>query len=121
MATIMAQDMSADCRRPHSIMWQEASRASVRKLQAAKACVGGDSRARGLLLFHGATSGRWSGQLWQPQNLPRGSGIVTNQDHAIELIRYRDADMLRLVPTTRRSRWFPTASEASCVRRRARR
>jgi DNA polymerase bacteriophage-type len=35
------------------------------------ACVGSDSRARGLLQYHGATTGRWSGQLIQPQNLPR--------------------------------------------------
>ena len=54
-------------------LWQEASRASVNKLKAAKTCVGGDGRARGLLLFHGANTGRWSGQLLQPQNLPRGS------------------------------------------------
>jgi DNA polymerase len=66
----------------------------VRKLTAARLCTGGDNRARGLLLFHGATSGRWSGQLWQPQNLPRGSGRVEDQDKAIELIRHRRIDLL---------------------------
>jgi hypothetical protein len=45
--------------------------ASLKKLDAMLACVGRDGRARGLLQYHGATTGRWSGQLIQPQNLPR--------------------------------------------------
>lgn len=31
-----------------------------------------DDRARGLLRYHGASTGRWSGSNFQPQNLPRG-------------------------------------------------
>ena len=91
---VMKMPMSVECHQALEL-WQEAALASVRKLQAASACAGGDNRARGLLLFHGATSGRWSGQLWQPQNLPRGSGVVPDQDQAIELIKYRRADLLR--------------------------
>jgi len=90
---LLEQDKAPQCHEA-LLIWQEASSASVRKLTAAKACAGGDGRARGLLLFHGATSGRWSGQLWQPQNLPRGSGIVPDQDQAIALIRHRRADLL---------------------------
>jgi len=75
-------------------LWQEASRASVNKLKAAKTCVGGDGRARGLLLFHGANTGRWSGQLLQPQNLPRGSGTTGTIDVAIDMVRYRDPALL---------------------------
>jgi DNA polymerase len=44
---------------------------SLKKLDAMLACVGPDGRARGLLQYHGATTGRWSGQLIQPQNFPR--------------------------------------------------
>jgi DNA polymerase len=79
-------------------LWQEAARASVRKLQAAELCANGDSRARGLLRFHGANTGRWSGQLLQPQNFTRGSGLVTEEAHdfAIEVIRQRDPFMLDL-------------------------
>jgi DNA polymerase len=91
---VMAMPMNAACHEALEI-WQEASLASIRKLKAANLCAGGDNRARGLLLFHGATSGRWSGQLWQPQNLPRGSGMVPDQDQAIALIRHRRADLLR--------------------------
>lgn len=46
---------------------------SIKKLDAMEACVGMDGRARGLLLYHGAGPGRWSGRLLQPQNFPRGS------------------------------------------------
>jgi hypothetical protein len=33
---------------------------------------GADGRARGLIQYHGATTGRDSGRLLQPQNFPRG-------------------------------------------------
>lgn len=50
----------------------DAGRSSVAKLVSMEdvACV--DGRARGLLLYHGAGTGRWSGKLLQPQNFPRG-------------------------------------------------
>jgi DNA polymerase bacteriophage-type len=50
---------------------QIAAATSLKKLDAMLACVGPDGRARGLLQYHGATTGRWSGQLIQPQNFPR--------------------------------------------------
>jgi DNA polymerase bacteriophage-type len=50
---------------------QIASATSLKKLDAMLACVGPDNRARGLLQYHGAATGRWSGQLIQPQNFPR--------------------------------------------------
>lgn len=45
--------------------------AAIKKLTAMQACVGYDGRARGLLQYHGASPGRWSGRLLQPQNFPR--------------------------------------------------
>jgi DNA polymerase len=50
---------------------QIAAAASLKKLDAVLACVGPDGRARGLLQYHGAVTGRWSGCLIQPQNFPR--------------------------------------------------
>jgi DNA polymerase len=50
---------------------QIAAAMSLKKLDAMLACVGPDGRARGLLQYHGASTGRWSGQLIQPQNFPR--------------------------------------------------
>jgi DNA polymerase len=55
--------------------------ASIKKLDAMEACVMSDSRARGLLLYHGAGPGRWAGKLIQPHNFPRGSVI---EDDRIE-------------------------------------
>lgn len=47
------------------------SNTSVNKLDTMLACVCRDGRARGLLAYHGASTGRWAGRLIQPQNLPR--------------------------------------------------
>lgn len=46
---------------------------SIKKLGSMESCVCSDGRARGLLLYHGAGPGRWTGRLLQPQNFPRGS------------------------------------------------
>jgi DNA polymerase bacteriophage-type len=62
--------LSDDVRRVLRIR-QIAAAASLKKLDAMLACVGHNGRARGLLQYHGATTGRWSGQLIQPQNFPR--------------------------------------------------
>lgn len=93
IGSVLDQTMADACREA-LLTWQEGSVASVRKLQAAKACVGGDGRARGLLLFHGANTGRWSGQLLQPQNMVRGSGLVSDPDFAIEMIKLRSTSAL---------------------------
>lgn len=45
---------------------------SVSKLRTMVECAGSDGRARGLLQYYGAGTGRWSGRLVQPQNFPRG-------------------------------------------------
>ncbi len=49
----------------------DAGKTSVKKLDAMLRCIGEDNRARGLLLYHGAGTGRWAGKLIQPQNFPR--------------------------------------------------
>lgn len=52
----------------------QASATSTAKYQALLNGVSSDGRLRGLLQFCGAArTGRWSGRLFQPQNLPRGS------------------------------------------------
>jgi DNA polymerase bacteriophage-type len=63
-------DLPDDVRRVLEIR-QIAAATSLKKFDAMLACVGADGRARGLLQYHGASTGRWSGQLIQPQNLPR--------------------------------------------------
>lgn len=47
--------------------------ASIKKLGRMEACVCADGRARGLIQYHGAGTGRWAGRLLQPQNFPSGT------------------------------------------------
>ncbi len=51
---------------------QEAGRSSVAKLDSLLNCVCTDGRIRGMLLYHGAATGRWTGRLAQVHNFPRG-------------------------------------------------
>lgn len=51
----------------------EAGKTSNAKLASMLHASCDDGRARGLLLYHGAGPGRWSGKLIQPQNFPRPS------------------------------------------------
>jgi DNA polymerase len=50
----------------------EAGRSSVAKIKAALMVISDDNRARGLSLYHGAGTGRFTARLFQPHNLPRG-------------------------------------------------
>lgn len=54
----------------------DAGGAAVKKIDTMLACVCDDGRARGLLQYHGANTGRWAGRLIQPQNFPRPTGTI---------------------------------------------
>jgi DNA polymerase bacteriophage-type len=69
---------------------------SLKKLNAMLACVGDDGRARGLLQYHGATTGRWSGQLIQPQNFPRPTlEVGVNPEELAAAVKSGDPERLR--------------------------
>jgi len=51
------------------------SRITVQKLRAAIDCAGPDHRIRHTLIYHGAHSGRWTAQRFQPHNLRRSKGV----------------------------------------------
>ena len=67
-----------DCREPGFVrealgIYQQLSKTSVSKYEVAEACVCADGRVRGMFRFYGGSrTGRWSGQLVQLHNLPRG-------------------------------------------------
>lgn len=63
-------DISADVRRVLELR-QEASKASVAKIDALLRGRSNDGRARGLVEYHVASTGRWGGRRFQPQNLKR--------------------------------------------------
>ena len=50
-----------------------------------------DGRVRGVLQYHAAHTGRWSGRLIQPQNYPKGFKTAEKQAAAIRLILAGDA------------------------------
>ena len=65
---------------------QALGKTSTAKFEAMKSsCDKEDNRIRDTLMYHGATTGRWSGKLVQFQNLPRGS--VSNMEQAIGHIK----------------------------------
>ena len=55
---------------------QRLASSSVAKLAAFRQYLGDDGRCRGMLRYHGAQTGRWTGGGPQPQNLPRGNAAV---------------------------------------------
>jgi len=67
---------------------QEAAKSSTRKLVAMKRTAGPDDRVRGQILYYGAArTGRFSGRLIQPQNMPRPTLPPTVLKSAIQAIR----------------------------------
>ena len=67
---MLAGDLSPKARRMLEIR-QSLGKSSVSKYRALRSSVNSDSRARGLLMYHAASTGRWGGKRFQPQNLPR--------------------------------------------------
>jgi DNA polymerase len=80
---VPAANLPTDVRRVLEIRGMLGS-ASIKKLGRMLRCVGADGRARGLLQYHAAHPGRWSGRLLQPQNFPRGVGF--DADKAVAAI-----------------------------------
>jgi CHC2 zinc finger/Toprim domain len=72
---------------------QEGARASVRKLDSLLASVDADDRLRGTLRFHAASTGRWSGRGYQPQNLKKVE--TTDIDAAVGAVLAGDMDQIR--------------------------
>jgi DNA polymerase len=73
----------------------EASSTSVAKYQALVNGVSADGRLRGALEFCGAArTGRWSGRLFQPQNLPRPKHSNDDIEATIDALKGGVADVL---------------------------
>lgn len=73
----------------------ETGKTSVQKYKALQTCTSSDGRLRGCLQFMGAIrTGRWTGRLFQPQNLPRGSLKPAEVEAAIEAIKAGVVDLM---------------------------
>jgi len=75
--------------------------ASIKKLDRMQSCVSLDGRARGLLQYHGAGPGRWTGRLLQPQNFPRGTlkvdGEAPDPELLVNAIMTGDPDVVEML------------------------
>jgi DNA polymerase len=88
-------DLPDDVRRALEIR-QEAAKASVAKIEALLAGRSRDGRARGLLQYHAASTGRWGGRRYQPQNLP-SRDVPEDVDEMIDTILGGDVDLVELL------------------------
>lgn len=68
---------------------------STKKYETMKASCDTDTRIRDILMYHGASTGRWAGKLVQIQNLPRGS--VEDTDTCIEAIKNNTLDFFEML------------------------
>lgn len=75
----------------------EVSRSSLAKYDKLIGIVDETSRGYGLLRFHGASTGRWSGNLFQPQNLPRKT--LDLPDLCIDILKYQDPEAVEMLFT----------------------
>jgi len=88
---LLATDLPTPVRQALTLR-REAAKASVAKIEALLRGMSADGRARGLLQFHAAGTGRWAGRRFQPQNLPRSK--VKNQALAVGLLMSGDPDLI---------------------------
>jgi hypothetical protein len=69
------------------------AQAAVKKIGALLARAGADDRIRGAFRYHGASTGRWSGEGYQPQNLKRPE--VDDLDAAIAAVSTGDYQLMK--------------------------
>lgn len=74
---------------------QAVSKSSTKKYEAMELRSRTDGRVRDTLMYHGASTGRWSGRGIQVQNLPRGT--IKDTDTAANDILEGDIDLLRIL------------------------
>jgi len=92
--TLGRDDLPADVRQALELR-QQGSRTSTAKADALLLGKSADGRAKGLMQFHAASTGRWGGRRFQPQNLKRPNE-ATDIAEAIMLLRTRDLDAMLL-------------------------
>jgi DNA polymerase len=64
----------------------EAGKSSVAKFNSMRQAVNADGRLRGMFLYHGAATGRWSGQVVQLQNMIRAQLPPDRLEEAVQLV-----------------------------------
>ena len=75
---------------------QQAGKSSTSKLEKIKMCICPDNKVRDILVYHGASTGRWAGAGIQVQNFPRGAEEY-DIDSVIETIKLNNYDVFATV------------------------
>lgn len=117
VATVLAQRVANPTVQRALEIRREAGRASVAKLKAMLACVNTDGRARGLLGYHTATTGRAAGRRIQVQNFVRA--FLPAEDIAAVLAlldEASDATIEAIADAIRFGFADPIDAIASCLR-----
>lgn len=91
---LLARDLPDAVRKALNLR-REAAKASVAKIEALTCGMSADGRARGLLQFHAASTGRWAGRRFQPQNIKRPT--LDDVDSAIDYLMLGDVDLIEMV------------------------
>lgn len=89
----IAKEGGSDVAKAVLALRKEAAKGSTAKLSAMAKCACSDGSAKGLLQYHGASTGRWAGKLIQTQNMPRTTkkfGAAEAED-SIYWLRYPTA------------------------------
>lgn len=77
---------------------QKFGKTSVAKYQAMLDYLGEDNRIRDNYMYHGASTGRWSGKNVQFQNLPRGK--IKDMDTAVEILKSGSEELISMCYNT---------------------
>jgi DNA polymerase len=76
---------------------QKLAKASTAKFRSLIARMQDDHRARGLIMFHGAGTGRFAGKAFQPHNLPRDSYKGQMFETALELFMSENVELITIL------------------------
>lgn len=74
---------------------KQGGKSSTAKLESMLKTLCKDGRIRDILVYHGASTGRWAGKNIQPQNFPRGTGY--NSDLVIDFLLMDDLDFFEVI------------------------
>lgn len=92
------EDMPWQVRRAMNCM-REVNRTSTAKYKAMLNFMCRDGRIRDLMMYHGASTGRWAGKGPQPHNFPRGTieAVAKDIEDTCRAIRTKDIEWLRFL------------------------
>lgn len=101
---------------------QQGNSAAVKKFQAAINFADDDSRARELLMYYGAGTGRWAGKAIQPHNFKRGKAAaetlcraIATGDYDLFVTLYDPKDVINLLKSAVKSIIRAKAGRMLCI------